>query len=124
MARRLQLSVIMQVPLAITFRGMSHTDSIETAIMGWLDCLEHIHDRIQSCHVWVEAPSSHHRNARQFHVRILLAVPGRSIVVAHGDHTPGHDDVYAALADAFLAARRQLQDFAQIRRGETKAHAA
>jgi hypothetical protein len=103
---------------------MSHSGAIETAVTGWITSLEHVHDRIQSCHVWVEAPSRNHRNARQFQIRIVLAVPGRSIVVAQGDGAVGHDDVFVALADAFLAARRQLQDFTQIRRGETKAHAA
>jgi hypothetical protein len=43
-------------------------------------------------------------------------VPGREIVVNH-EHD---EDIYVALRDAFNAAKRQLEDYAQIRRGETR----
>ena len=36
------------------------------------------------------------------------------------DHA--HEDVYVALAHAFRAARRQLQDYARLRRGDIKLH--
>jgi ribosome-associated translation inhibitor RaiA len=49
-------------------------------------------------------------------VRIDVTVPGREIVINH-DHD---EDVYVALRDAFDAARRQLEDYARIRRGETR----
>jgi hypothetical protein len=113
----------MQVPVAITFRGMSPSAALESAITGWTTCLERVYDRVHSCHVWVEAPSRNDRRQRRFHVRILVSVPGRSIVVAP-EEIGGHADAFHAVADAFLAARRQLQDFAQIRRGDVKHHAA
>lgn len=36
---------------------------------------------------------------------------------------PEHKDIYVCIRDAFAAARRQLDDYGQIRRHETKRHA-
>jgi hypothetical protein len=50
----------------------------------------------------------------------MLAGPGADDVVVRAEST----DVYLAITDAFLAARRRLHDLAQMRRGEVKRHAA
>jgi hypothetical protein len=50
----------------------------------------------------------------------MLAVPGTEGVVVQAEST----DIYLAIAEAFLGARRRLQDIAQMRRGEVKRHAA
>ena len=109
----------MQVPLEITFRGMSSSPAVEEAVGRWVERLTHAFDRIMNCHVWIELPHRHQRQGAEFSIRIALAVPGREIAV----HQDGKDDVYVALADAFLAARRQLQDHARISRGDVKLHA-
>jgi ribosome-associated translation inhibitor RaiA len=109
----------MQAPLEITFRGMTPSAFVEVAAATWLERLSHVYDRIQHCHVRVELP---HRRRRglPFRVTLTLAIPGSDSVVVHGERT----DVYLSIADAFLAARRRLQDLTQIRRGEVKHHAA
>lgn len=97
---------------------------METAAARWLERLSRAYDRIERCHVWVELPHHHSRNAT-FKIAIVLALPGHELVVSHEPGRSGdHQDVYLALADAFIAARRRLRDFARIRRGEVKAHAA
>jgi len=115
----------MQIPLEVTFRGMAPSPSVELAIGHWLSRLEHVCARIQRCSVRIELPHRRQRHGAQFQVHLALTVPGREISVAHD---PGrgtsHEDVYLALADAFLAARRQLLDHAQIRRGDIKRHVA
>jgi ribosome-associated translation inhibitor RaiA len=110
----------MQASLEITFRGMAPSPAVEATVATWVERLEHIHDRIQHCHVWIDLPHRHRRHGTPFQVKIALAVPGAQAVVTHDEET----DVYLALANAFLAARRQLQDHAQIRRGDIKHHAA
>jgi len=96
---------------------MDPSPAVEAAVTHWAERLAHLYSRIELCRVWIDLPHRHRRRGALFQVRISLAVPGNEIAVAH-DH--GHADVYLALADAFLAARRQLQDHARIRRGDVK----
>ena len=111
LARSLHLRVFMKSPLEITFRGMSHSDSVATDVAGWLERLDSIHDRIQHCHVWIDQPHHHHQTGSQFEVRVVVAIPGHDVVA-----TQNHDDVYVAISDAFTSARRQLLDHLEIRR--------
>jgi ribosome-associated translation inhibitor RaiA len=110
----------MQTALEITFRGMTPSPAVEAAVATWVERLEHVYDRIQHCHVWIDLPHHHRRHGTPFQVKIALTVPGAEAVVTHHEDL----DVYLALTDAFLAARRQLQDHAQIRRGDVKHHTA
>ena len=115
----------MHTSLEITFRGMSPSPAVETAVAHWLERLTRTFDRIERCHVWIALPHRHHRRGAQFQVRVVLLVPGAEIAVSREPgRDEGHADVYLAIADAFLAARRRLQDHASIRRGDIKAHAA
>jgi ribosome-associated translation inhibitor RaiA len=109
----------MQVPLDITFRGMAPSTFVDVAVATWLERLSHVYDRIQHCHLWIDLPHRH-RPGLPFQVKLMLAVPGTDSVVVHTEST----DVYIAIANAFLAARRRMQDIAQMRRGEVKHHAA
>lgn len=115
----------MSPPVHITFRGMSRSSAVEAAIEGWVQHLERAYDRIDRCDVWIELPHRHQRRGGMFAVRLVISVPGTEIVVSHDPgRRAAHDDLYLALADAFLAARRRLHDHARVRRGDVKAHAA
>jgi cold shock CspA family protein/ribosome-associated translation inhibitor RaiA len=111
----------MQIPVDITFKELARSDALEARVREWVDKLERVYDRIVRCEVMIETPHRHHRNGRQYHVRIRLTVPGGEIVASHDpgpDET--HEDAYVALRDAFTAARRQLEDHVRksLRRGE------
>lgn len=115
---------IMPVPVDITFRGMTPSASVEAAVQRWADRIEHSYGRIQRCTVVIEQPHKSQRHGQTFHVRVDLSVPERTISTSRDPgRDPGHEDVYVAIADAFRAARRQLQDHVQILRGEVKLHA-
>ncbi|MFI5305890.1 MAG: ribosome hibernation-promoting factor, HPF/YfiA family [Polyangiales bacterium] len=104
----------MQRPLQISFRGMESSPAIEERIQERVGRLERVFDRITSCHVTVEAPHQHHQKGRIFDVRIDLRVPGAELMTKHeGSHNHAHEDVYVALRDAFDAAERRLEDYAQ-----------
>jgi cold shock CspA family protein/ribosome-associated translation inhibitor RaiA len=111
----------MQIPVDITFKEMAKSDALEARVREWVDKLERVYDRIVRCEVMIETPHRHHRNGRQFHVRVRLTVPGGEIVASH-DPGPdeAHEDAYVALRDAFTAAKRQLQDHVRnsYKRGE------
>jgi ribosome-associated translation inhibitor RaiA len=99
---------------------MAPSPSVEAIAAIWAERLEHVYERIQHCHVWIDLPHRHRRRGAAFQVKIAVAIPGTEIAVTHG----GESDVHLALADAFIAARRQLHDQVRIRRGDVKHHAA
>ncbi|HYO58278.1 HPF/RaiA family ribosome-associated protein [Archangium sp.] len=100
--------------LQITFRGMSPSNALSEYIRDSAEKLEQFFDGITGCHVVVEEPHRHHQQGKHFHVHLDLHVPGKDIVVDrdHGDKV-SHEDAYQAVSDAFDAARRQLQHYAE-----------
>lgn len=113
--------MLMQIPVEITFNNIERSEAVEARIREWVEKLERIYDRIVRCEVVVQEPHKHHHKGRQFHIRVRLTVPGQEIVTSH-DPGPNetHEDVYVAVRDAFLATKRQLEDYARksLRRGD------
>jgi len=103
----------------IVFRRMPASPAVEATARRWIARLDRAYDRIVRCSVVIELPHRHHRHGQAFRVRIELVIPDRVIVVSQESA-----DIYASVADAFHAARRQLQDQARIRRGDVKRHDA
>jgi ribosomal subunit interface protein len=108
----------MKTPLQITLRGMDHSDALETHIREKAEKLEALNPQIISCRVVVELPHQHKHQGKAYNVHIDIGVPGKEIVV----NRENNEDVYVALRDGFDAAKRQLDDFARIQRGEIKHH--
>src|SRR5260221_8023559 len=78
-------------------------------------------DRITGCHVTLEAPHPHHRHGRQYRVIIDMTVPGGELVVGRTpDQRSLHEDMYAAIDDAFDDAGRVLQDHVQKQRAKRR----
>lgn len=113
----------MQIPLQIVFRGIPPSEAVEARVREKVDKLERFHSHIMSCRVAIESEHQHHHQGNQYHVRIDITTPRHEIVVSREHHdNQAHEDVYVAIRDAFEAARRQLEDYARIRRGEVKIH--
>jgi ribosomal subunit interface protein len=113
----------MQLPLEITFRNLGRSEAIEKAVRKRADKLGRFCEDIISCRVAVEAPHKHHYKGKLYHVRIDLKVPEREIAVSRSpDDQKAHQDVYVAIRDAFDAAERQLEAYAEKRRGNVKTH--
>lgn len=113
----------MQLPIQITFRGMSPSPAVEARIRERADELERFFGRIMACRVVVEANSRRQRQGNTYHLTVDLTVPGREIVVRGrpAEHQ-AHQDIMVAVRDAFDAARRQLADHARTMRGDVKRH--
>ncbi|MEE2776811.1 MAG: HPF/RaiA family ribosome-associated protein [Acidobacteriota bacterium] len=109
----------MQVALEINARHLRLTDNLEALIRERTEHLEHYYPRIVRCHVSLDGPSDHHGHGGTFDVHIDLRVPGCEIAVTHQKG----GDLPAAIRNAFDAARRQLQDYAERQRGDVKHHA-
>jgi len=99
----------MQIPLQITLRNIAKSETVEAAIRRKAAKLDRYHRRIVSCRVVVEIPSRHKQRGKEFVVRLDIKVPGSEIVITH-DH---HEDLYAALHEAFHAAQRRLEAHAR-----------
>jgi ribosomal subunit interface protein len=112
----------MQVPLTVSFRGVSVSESIRTACWQEAEKLERYYDRITSCHVTVALPQKR-RKGNHFDVHVRLAVPGGEIVVSHSPTEHSTDEKpQLAVREAFDEVRRQLQDYARRQRGGKKHH--
>jgi ribosomal subunit interface protein len=107
----------MNRPLQITYRGMGPSEAMSEHIREHAQKLEQFFDRIMGCHVVLAQPHKHHRQGKQFQVRVDVHVPGRDIVVTreHAERE-AHEDPYQAVNDAFEAARNQLQHYADAAR--------
>lgn len=106
----------MRGQLQITVRNMAHSPALDDHIRERAEKLERYFSAITSCRVVAEAPHKHQQQGRLYKVRLDISVPGRELVV-NRDHA---EDIYVALREAFGAARRQLEDYSQLRRGETR----
>jgi hypothetical protein len=130
-------------PVQITFRHMDPLPPAEARIREEAADLDLSFGRITGCHVIIDAPHRHHaKSGRTFHVRIEILVPGSTIVVNHApsqhstlvqskaeewekhlETQPDHKDLYVCIRDAFVAARRRLEQYARVLRGDVKHHA-
>jgi cold shock CspA family protein/ribosome-associated translation inhibitor RaiA len=111
----------MQIPVEITFRDIERSEAVEARIRDWVEKLDRIFDRIVRCEVVVDDPHRRHHKGHQYYVRVRLTVPGSEIVSSHSPGDDGaHEDVYVAVRDAFLATKRQLEDYVRksLHRGD------
>lgn len=114
----------MSIPLDLTFRNMEPSGAVATTIRQALARLGKVYRRIERCTVVVERPHQSQRHGQGFHVRLEITVPDHVVTIARDPaHDDAHTNIYIAIADAFRAARRQLQDHFEIIRGDVKAHA-
>lgn len=109
----------MQLPLQVSFEGMSRSQAIEAAVREKMGHLERFSGDIMACRVAIDLLQKHRHQGRPFGVRIALTIPGRELVVNRVEN----EDPYVALRDAVDDIRRQLEDALRQRRGQQKQHA-
>ena len=100
----------MQIPLQITYRGMSSSPSIDALISERTNKLERFSDRIVRCHVIVDVPHRHQRQGRHFSVHLEVTTPLGSVVVTRDPPADAEPrELPALVREAFDAAARQLE---------------
>jgi ribosomal subunit interface protein len=114
-AAHLSKEVCMQVPLEISTRLIELTPALEADLRRRAAKLERYFDRITSCRIAVERPSSHHQEGGPYRVRLDITVPGDELIAKKEG-----EDLNAVVRDAFQAAERQVDEYSQRRRGEVK----
>lgn len=115
----------MQLPLQITCRGFSCSESIDLKVRTRVQKLEELFSNITSCRVVIESPHHHQHKGNTYRVTIDVTVPNGEVVVGRtGGENQAHEDVYVAIRDAFNAMDRRLKGMSQRRRGGVKRHDA
>lgn len=110
----------MRLPLEITWRdGVVPLPSVEPEIRRRAAKLEQWGGDLMSCRVVIEASGNRRQQGHEYRVTIDVRVPEGHLVVS--EHPRG-TDAQLALRDAFDAMDRKLDDRAQTRRGDVKAH--
>lgn len=112
----------MQSPIQIVFRDIPSSEAIDAEIRKRVAKLEKICGDLIGCRISVEADGKHKTQGKLYKVRVDITVPNDELVV--DGHRTMNEDAYVALRDSFDAASRQLEEYAQRRRGEIKSHAA
>ncbi len=113
----------MILPLRITFRHMDASPALEARIRELASRFAKFSGHIMRCHVIVQLPSRRRHQGALYDLRIDITLPNEEIAIRRArpaDHA--HESAYVALRDAFLAARRKLQDYESRRRLEVKSH--
>jgi ribosome-associated translation inhibitor RaiA len=105
-----------EVPVQITFRGMSPMPSIGSLIVERASRLERFVERITRCHVTVDLPHRRHRNGRHYSVHIEVATRHGNVVVTRNPDASLPRELDVMIRDAFDAATRQLEEEADRRR--------
>jgi cold shock CspA family protein/ribosome-associated translation inhibitor RaiA len=114
----------MKIPLEIAFKGIEHTDEVETLIRGEADKLDRVCDYMMSCRVIVEKRQQHQEVGNPYRVRIDMTVPPGHELVVKREPSKGdmHDPLDIVIKHAFTAAARQLRKLAELQRGTVKTH--
>jgi ribosomal subunit interface protein len=105
----------MQVPLEISTRQIELTPDLEADLRRRSAKLELFFDRITSCRIAVERPGNHHQEGGPYRVRLDVTVPGSELIAKKEG-----EDLNAVIRDTFQAAERQVEEFADRRRGDVK----
>jgi ribosomal subunit interface protein len=113
----------MLLPVEVTFRHMSPSESLEASVREHAAKLDRFHSHITSCRVMIEMLHQRHVKGSVYHVRVDITVPGAELV-ASSEPPPQHfhEDVHIAIREAFDRMRRELQDQSQRSRGDVKSH--
>jgi len=113
----------MMIPLQITWRDIDKSEAVEASVREHAEKLDQFCDHINSCRVVIEAPHHHKNKGNIFHISIDITAPGKEIAVTRDPSKhQAHEDMYVAIRDAFNAARRQVQEYVRIQRGDVKTH--
>lgn len=106
----------MPVPVHITAPNFTLPASAEKLIRKRCRRLERIHPRMVGLTVVIEGPGGHHRRGGPFDVRIRIGVRGEDLIIDRQDD----EDLLVAVAQAFDAARRRLEDHIRLQRRQVK----
>lgn len=112
------------IPATIVFRGVEPSEALRSAALKHTERLERFAGDILACRVAIESVERRHHQGRRFNASVHVVMYGCELDASNEPALdPRYEDPYCAIADAFDAARRRVQDRVRVRRGEVKSHA-
>lgn len=109
----------MHRPIQIRHRNVPKSEALDELVRRKVEGLERA-GRVHACLVVIEAPRRPSAGGKRYFVTLSIRVPGGEIVVHEGPAShKGHDEVEVAIAHAFDAAKRRLQEQG-VRRREAR----
>src|SRR5208282_2062266 len=109
----------MQTPLQLTFRNLPHSDALALHVNRRAEKLEHLFDRIVSCHVVVELAGHHRSRGEPYRITVNLGLPGHEILASHAPSEGRFlDDAHETADRAFDDVERELESWVKRRREE------
>lgn len=113
----------MEVPLEIILKNVEQKEEIEAVIDEKIAKLEQVCDHLISCRVFVEQNPTHQHAKHTYHIRVDVRMPPHhEIVVKRDSGTNSHENIGAVLREAFIAARRQVEQIVDRQKKRVKAH--
>jgi ribosome-associated translation inhibitor RaiA len=113
----------MEVPLEIILKNVENKKEIEDVIYEKLAKLEQACDHVISCSVFVEQNPTHQNAKHTYHIRIDVRVPPHhEIVIKRDSGRNVHEDIATVVREAFIAARRQVEQIVDRQKQHVKAH--
>ena len=114
----------MQIPLSITYHGVTKSEAVDQLIRDKAAHMERFCHHISRCDVAVEQPNATKQSGSQYRVRIDLTVPPHHELVV--DEKPElhdmHEPLQKVINDAFKSMERQLRDLTAKQQGRVKRH--
>ncbi|MBF0486380.1 MAG: HPF/RaiA family ribosome-associated protein [Candidatus Omnitrophica bacterium] len=113
----------MDVPLEVILKNVEFKEDVEAVIMEKIEKLEQVCNHITSCRVFVEQNPTHQNAKHSYHVRIDVRMPPHhEIVVKRDSGRNVHDNLPTVVREAFIAARRQVEQIVDRQKKHVKAH--
>jgi hypothetical protein len=115
----------MQVPLDLTFKNFKDDGRIESLVKEKVEKIEQACPNMISCHVFIEQLTNHKYHQQSHHVRIAIAFPPNHEVIINREPLKGKaqgEFLTTILRDAFIAARRRIQEINSRTKGHARVH--
>ena len=113
----------MEVPLEVVLKNVEHKEEIEAVINEKIAKLEQVCDHLTSCRVLVEQNPTHQQAKHSYHVRIDVHMPPQhEIIVKRDSGRNVHENLSTVVREAFIAARRQVEQIVDRQKQNVKAH--
>lgn len=131
----------MNFPIQIRYRNVEASPAVEEWVRKEAEKLSLFHQKILRCRVMLDLSHRHLQQGNRYEARVLLSAPGGQVVassrttavdpqklleqgkkVKRMEIEAPHKDLRIAIADAFQAVGRRLQDQLQRQRKKIKRH--
>jgi len=115
----------MQTPLDLKFKGFKDNGEIKEIILEKIAKLERVHNRVISCHVFIEQIQHEQHSGHSYHVRITVNIPSHHEIIVKRDPEKGKigtEYLSHIVREAFDTTIRKVRQLSDRQHKKIKAH--